>query len=129
MDEPGNVRGVGEITKSLVRNLSDLARAEARQAVLEIQYELRKLVVVGGLLATAAFALFFVLVLGSVAAAQGLAELMHPALAYLVVTVVWALVAVVCVLIALPRVRGLAPVPTRTIESVKEDITWIKNRS
>jgi len=68
-------------------------------------------------------------VLGSVAAAQGLAELMHPALAYLVVTVVWALVAVVCVLIALPRVRGLAPVPTRTIESVKEDITWIKNRS
>jgi hypothetical protein len=54
---------------------------------------------------------------------------MHPALAALVVAVVWALVGAGLYSAGRTRMRQVSPVPQQTVESVKEDVRWLRNRN
>jgi len=68
-------------------------------------------------------------VLLSFAAAWLLAELMPVGLAFLIVGVVYAAVALWAGLRARERARDIDPVPEQTVQTLKEDVRWVKARS
>ena len=55
-------------------------------------------------------------------------NVLSPVWAALVVAGVWALVAAVAALVGAVIVRTVRPVPEQAIESVKEDVRWLRNR-
>jgi apolipoprotein N-acyltransferase len=75
---------------------------------------------IAGLLFLGTFTAFLVL---------ALAEGMDAWLAALIVAVLWAAVALVLALVGRQKVQDVgAPVPEKTVESVKEDIEWLKGQ-
>ena len=75
---------------------------------------------VAGLLALGALTAFLVLALDGALPAWAAA---------LVVAAVWALVAVPLALFGRERIRDIgSPVPQRTVQSVKEDVAWLKEQ-
>jgi uncharacterized membrane protein YqjE len=104
-----------------------LAKAELQQFTIGLKAKLLEAGIGLALaLAAAFFALtgFWVLV---VAAILGLAEFLAPWLAALIVAVVFLALAAVLGLLGVGRLKkGLPPVPTDSIDSVKEDVDAVK---
>jgi hypothetical protein len=66
----------------------------------------------------------------SFAAAWGLAELLDSAaLGFLIVGVIYAVVATVLFIVGRNRMREVHPVPEATIASIKEDIQWLRQQA
>jgi len=65
----------------------------------------------------------------SVAVMWALAEVMHLGWAALVVALVWGVVAAVLGALGRKKLREVEPVPTQTVETVKEDVQWARNRT
>lgn len=109
-----------ELVSSAVQDLSTLVRDEIDLAKLELKESARHAGVGGGLLAGAALLGLLALILLSFAAVYGLVALgLHPALAFLIVAVVYLLIAGVLALVArraLSRVKG----PERAVAQAKE---------
>jgi hypothetical protein len=53
---------------------------------------------------------------------------MHPAWAALIVAVIWAVVGGVLYSTGRQRLRTVSPIPRQTVETVKEDAEWLRNR-
>lgn len=64
----------------------------------------------------------------AVAAALGLSEVMAPALGFLVVGLVLAAVAGAALWIARKSLDALDPVPRETLDTIKEDLAWLRAR-
>jgi hypothetical protein len=115
------VKDLGQETTALFRHEIDLAKAELTQKA--------KVAVQGaGMFASAA-----VLGLGAFGALTAclilaLAAVMPAALAALIVMVVYALVGGVLALRARDRMREATPPAPETVETLKEDVEWLKNR-
>jgi hypothetical protein len=76
---------------------------------------------IAGLLALGAFTAFLVIVLD---------EVMPTWAAALCVTALWVLVAVPLALYARTKIQEVGtPVPEKTLESVKEDVAWLKDQT
>lgn len=119
-------RSVGEIVGDLVSHTQELLRGEIAFAKREMRDSARQ---VGGAAAIGAaawpFALSAVVLLGF-AIATGLAEAMPTWAAFLVTTAIYVLVAAALALVARARMRDAKVAPTQTIETAKEDLSWIK---
>ncbi len=107
--------------------VGDLVKAELQQ----LKYELvRKLVNAGigiGLVLAAGLVAFFAIAVLIAVAILGLAEVLPAWLAALIVGVGLVLVTVALALLGVSRLkRGMPPVPTATIRSVKKDLDAIK---
>jgi hypothetical protein len=121
---------VRDLIAQLGADLSNLVRQEMRLAKTEIADKVqgvgsgaRMFGVAGGIGFWAVGALTATLIL-----ALGL--VMPHALAALVVTVVYGVVALVLFLNGRRKLKQAAvPVPTETIEQVKEDVQWLKDRT
>jgi hypothetical protein len=123
-------RSVGDLTKQLSQDVSDLVRKELELGKAELSAKLRSLAVGGGLIAGGAVLLLATL--GSLTAAGilALSNVLDAWLAALVVGAAIGLVATLLVLVGLKSIRRAAPaVPTETVESVKEDVAWVKTRA
>jgi uncharacterized membrane protein YqjE len=119
-------------TKDLVVDLSQQASALVRQEIELAKLELaEKAKAAGAGAAALAGALVGgLLALGSLTACLILAldGLMPNWLAALVVAVAWAALALVLALIGRDRLRRVeSPVPEETVETLKEDIEWLKH--
>jgi uncharacterized membrane protein YqjE len=119
-------RSVSDVLQDILRNLQEMVRSEVRLAKVEIRDELRRAVsssiwiaagVVGALSA-------WIFLLWTVA--YSLATRMSMWAATLVVAVVMACIASVLVIGGIRRVRRIQPIPERTVESVKENLEWMK---
>ena len=76
---------------------------------------------IAGLLALGAFTAFLIIVLD---------EVMSTEAAALCVTALWVLVAVPLALYARTKIQEVGtPVPEKTLESVKEDVAWLKDQT
>jgi hypothetical protein len=76
---------------------------------------------IAGLLALGAFTAFLIIVLD---------EVMSTGAAALCVTALWVLVAVPLALYARTKIQEVGtPVPKKTLESVKEDVAWLKDQT
>jgi cobalamin synthase len=72
------------------------------------------------MLGAAGFAGYMVLLFASIAAWQGLAEVMASGWAALIVTVVWAAAGAALFVLGRQRMREVNPKPERTVETVSE---------
>jgi hypothetical protein len=120
---------LGELLARVGEDTSELFSAQVKMAVAEVGQDLRQAGRVGGMFGAAAVAGFLALVLLAFAAAWGLAEVMPEGLAFLIVGAVVAVVAGGVFAIARSRARALDPVPRATVETVKEDVQWLRQQT
>jgi hypothetical protein len=121
--QPGRDVGnasVGELIGEVTRDLSTLMRQELDLAKAEVKQEASKAAKAGGMLGAAGFAGYMVLLFASIAAWQGLAEIMPSGWAALIVAVVWAVVGAVLFAVGRKRMAEVNPKPERTVETVGE---------
>ena len=120
-------RSLGELTKRLNEAVSRLVRKEVELAKAELSEKARTMAVGGGLAACAA--ILALAAVGALAAAAilALATAIASWLAALIVGIVVAVVAGALALTGLKRLqRATPPVPVEAVDSVKEDIEWVK---
>jgi hypothetical protein len=119
---------IGELFSRLTTDTSDLLRGELRLAKAEIRQELKSGAKGAGALGAAGFAGFMALLLLSFAAAWGLAEVVARGIAFLVVGLVYAVVAAVLALMGKNKLAAFKPVPEQTVDTLKEDVRWLKRK-
>ena len=111
---------VGELLGEVTQDLSTLMRQELALAKAEVKEEAVKAAKAGGMLGAAGFAGYMVLLFASIAAWWGLAEVMAPGWAALIVTAIWAIIGAVLFAVGRQRMREVNPKPERTVETVSE---------
>ena len=118
---------VSELIRSLFADVALLARREAELARIELKEKASKVGVAVGLLAGGAiFAIFAVATLIA-AAVLALAIVLPAWAAALIVAVVLVAIAAALAQIGRARLRRAGPLaPTRTLETMQEDIEWIR---
>lgn len=123
-------RSTGQLMKDLSQQVTTLARLEIRLAKAEMAEKGRAAGLGVGMLAGGAVS--GLLALGALTAVfvLALAEAMPAWLAALVVTALWAGVAAVLAWQGKEKLEEMGtPVPEETVESVKEDIQWLKGQT
>jgi hypothetical protein len=119
-------RSVSDVFQDILRNLQEMVRSEIRLAKVEIRAEVKQAVssgvwiAAGGVAATSAW-IFLLWTL-----AYALATRMSMWAATLLVAVVMAAVAAALIMSGIRRARRIRPIPERTVESVKENLEWMK---
>lgn len=122
-------RGTGELVKDLSAQASRLVRQEVELAKTELAEKGKKAGIGVGMFGGAVVA--GLLMLGSLTACLivALALAMSAWAAALVVTALWGVVAGVLALQGRARWEEMGtPVPEMTVETVKEDVQWLKDR-
>ena len=119
----------GELASEVAKDLSTLVRQEMALAKAELQQEAKTAGQAAGALGGAGFAGYFMLVFLSLAAMWALDELMPIGWAALIVALAWAVIAAVLAVVGRSRLKKFNPKPERTIETVKEDVQWVKTRN
>jgi hypothetical protein len=118
---PEDERPLGELFSDLTRSVQVLVRKEVELAKVELKEQASRagkgtaMLVVGGV---GAFVALFLL---SFAAAWGLAEVMPTGFAFLIVGVVYLLVAVPLLLAGKKKLAEVKPVPQQAVQTLKQD--------
>jgi len=121
-------RSTGELLRNLAQDMGNLVRQEVELAKAEVTQKGKKFGAGAGMFGGAGIAGF--LALGALTACFILAlnAVMPAALAAFVVAAVYGIVAAILFVTGRDRVKEAAPpVPEQTVESVKEDVEWLKN--
>ena len=119
-------RSVSDVFQEILRNLQEMVRSEIRLAKVEIRGEVKQAVssgvwiAAGGVAATSAW-IFLLWTL-----AYALATRMSMWAATLLVAVVMAAGAAALIMSGIRRAKRIRPIPERTVESVKENLEWMK---
>lgn len=123
-------RPTRQLVKDLSQQITTLARQEIELAKAEMVEKGRKAGLGAGMLAGGAVAGLAGLGAFTAFLVLALAEAMPAWLAALLVTALWAGVAVVLAWQAKAKLEEMGkPVPEKTIESVKEDIEWLRDQT
>jgi len=115
------IEEIGEEAVLLLRQELALARAELREST-------SRATSAGAGIGVAAVAGALALAILAVAAGLALAEVLPPAVAFLVVGLALTAVAAVGWTIGRRNLRAIDPMPRRTIDTVKEDLSWLRTR-
>ena len=124
-DEP---RSLGDIVGDIARDLTTLFRQELDLAKTEARAEIAKAGKGAGLLGAAGVAGHLTLLLASLALTFLLDEWMPLALAALIVTVLWAVVAAILGLRGRKELRSVNPKLETTQRTLKEDAQWVREQ-
>ncbi|NHC16160.1 phage holin family protein [Motilibacter deserti] len=117
---------LGKLVASATKDLSALVRSEIELAKIEIKSEAKHAIAGSGMFGAAAYLGLLASILLSIAAAYGLnAAGLHPALAFLIVAVVYLLIAGVLALLGKKQVSKVSA-PERTIRTTKESVSTLK---
>jgi len=116
---------LGELIKEMTSDVSDILRKEVELAKVETREEVKKAVPGVGMMAAAAVGGLMFLTFISFALAWLLDQAMNTALAFLIVAVLWAVIAGVLFTTGRKRLRQVRPLP-QTTETLKEDVQWAK---
>ncbi|MCW2666858.1 MAG: putative integral rane protein [Frankiales bacterium] len=117
---------LGELVSSATRDLSSLVRQEINLAKVELKREAGNAGKGAGMLGGAGFLGLLALIFLSVAAAHALGRLVNLGTGFLIVGVLYLLVAGVLALLGKKSLSKVGP-PGKTIETVKDDISWAKH--
>jgi hypothetical protein len=126
LEEPD--ASVGELVSRLTEDLGVLVRDHIQLAKEELKAEAKQAGSGVGMLGGGAVAGWIALVLLSMALAWGLAEVMAPWLAFLIVGVVWAVVAAALAATGRKKIEEVDPVPRETVREIKEDQRWLNEQ-
>ena len=122
-------QSLGELFGRVTSDLTTLVREEMQLAKTEIKAEVKDAGKAGGLLSGGALAGYLTLLFASVAIALGLATFLADWLAFAIVAVVYAIAAAVLLTKGRDEAQKINPVPEQTVETLKEDVQWAKNRN
>jgi uncharacterized membrane protein YqjE len=122
-------RSVSDVLQDILRDLEDMVRSEIRLAKVEIREEVRRTVsssvwiAAGAAVAVSAWSfLLWALVFA-------LATRMPMWAATLVVAGVMGAAAAVLIMGGIRRATRIQPIPERTVESIKENLEWMKQQT
>ena len=119
-------RSVAAVLQDVLRNLQEIVRSEVRLARVEIRDETRRAVSSGMWIAAGVVGALSAWMFLLWTVAYLLATRMSMWAATLVVAVVMACVGSVLLVGGIRRVKRIQPIPERTVESVKENLEWMK---
>ena len=122
-------KSVGQLISEVTGDLSTLLHQEIALAKAEVKEEAVKAGKGAGMLGGAGIAAHLVLVFASLTLMFALANAMNTAWAALIVTVLWAVIAAALGLVGKKTLANVNPKPEKTIETLKEDAQWAKNRN
>lgn len=120
-------RSLLKLISDLPTLITDLIRGELDSLKKEITDKLKHAGIGAGLLVGAALFAFIALLVLIAAAVLGLATVLAPWLAALIIGVIILIIAAVLALIGIKSLKkGVPPAPTQTIKSLKKDVGAIK---
>jgi len=119
---------LGELFSEMTSELSTLFRKEVELAKVESKEELKRAGVAGGAFGGAGLSAFFALFFVSFALARWISEAIHPAWAFLIVGLLWAIAAAVLLSVARKKAKEIEPMPTTT-QTLKEDAQWVRTQT
>jgi uncharacterized membrane protein YqjE len=122
-------RSVGDLLGEVTGNLSKLMRQEVALAKVELKEEAAKAGKAGGLLGGAGAVGYLVLVFLSLGLMFALDNAMGIGWAALLTAVLLGIVAAVLFVLGRNRFKQVNPKPEQTVETLKEDVQWAKNRT
>ncbi len=120
-------KSLGELLAQLSADFGELVSVQVELAKVELKDEARTTARSAGMFGGAAVAALLALLLVSLAAAWGLAEVVPEGVAFLIVAVVWAIAAGALFMVARKQVREIEPIP-ESRESMKEDVQWARQQ-
>jgi uncharacterized membrane protein YqjE len=120
-------KSLSELLGQLSSDLGELFGAQVELAKVELREEATDVARSAGMMAGAGVAAILALIVLSMAAAWGLAEVVPEGVAFAIVGLVWVVVAATLFVIGRSRIRDVEPVPV-TRESIKEDVQWAKEQ-
>lgn len=119
-------KSLGDLFADLAEDTGALVRQEVALAQAEITFKASKIGKSVGFLAIGG-AVAYAAVLALVAAIViGLSSVMPAWLAALAVSIVVGAISAFMISSALTRLKSISPVPEATIETLKEDVKWLK---
>ena len=122
-------RSVGELLGEVTGDLSKLMRQEVALAKVEMKEEAVKAGKASGLLGGAGAVGYLVLIFLSLALMFALDNFMGIGWAALLTAVLLAIVAAVLFVAGRNKLKQVNPKPEQTVETLKEDVQWAKNRT
>lgn len=125
---PGDDRSLGELLGDIANNMTTLVKDELELAKTEAKQEAARAGKGAGLLGGAGVTGHLALVFLSLTAMFLLDTWMHTALAALIVTVIWAIVAAVLAQKGRKELKELNPKLETTQRTIKEDVQWAKQQ-
>jgi len=121
--------GTGQLVSDLTKQASELVRAEVRLAQAEMTAKASHAGKGIGAFSAAGLLAFFAIGAGVVAAILGLATVVAPWLAAVIVMAVLLIIAGIAALGGKKEIEQAKPTPERTVESVKQDVTELKEHA
>lgn len=118
---------LGDLVGDVAEDVSTLVRHEIELAKAEVRVEVAKAAHAAGAFGAAAAAGLMIVPLLSLTLVRLFDNLLSPVWAALMVTAIWVLVAAVGAFVGVRIVRTVLPVPGQAIESVKEDVRWLRS--
>jgi hypothetical protein len=119
-------RSLPQLLSEMTNEVGQLVRKEFELAKVETKQEVTEASKAGAMFGAVAVTGHMALLLLSFAAAWGLAAVMPRGLAFLVVGLVYAAATAALFVMARSRMRRVNPVPEQTVETLKEDVEWVK---
>ena len=120
-------RSLSELLSDVTSEIGTLFRKEVELARIETSEQVSRAAKAGGMLGAAAVIGFLDLILFSFAAAWALSEVVPEGVAFLIVAIVFAIVAGVLATAGKKRLAAVKPVPDQTIQTVKQDVQVAKD--
>ena len=120
-------RSLGELFGEMTAEVSTLFRQEVQLAKTEAKEEASRAAQGIGMFAGAGVAAWMALLFVSLAVAWLLDQALNTALAFLIVGLVWVVVAAVAALLGKRRLKSVEPLPT-TVQTIKEDVEWARQQ-
>ena len=120
-------RSLSELVSEVTGEIATLFRQEVELARVETTEQVSRAAKAGGMLGAAAVIGFLDLILFSFAAAWALSEVVPEGVAFLIVGVVFAIVAGALFMAGKKRIADINPVPNQTVQTVKEDVQVAKD--
>ncbi len=119
---------LGDLVGRLSNEAGNLIRTHIELAKAEVKEEIKNAAAGAGMLAGGGVAAHLALFILSIAAGWGLAEVMSIWLAFLVVGLIWVVVAAVLFVVGRARLRRVEP-PKETLAEIQEDKEWLKQQA
>ena len=115
-------RSLSELLSDVTSELATLFRKEVELAKVETTEQVQQAAKAGAMLAAAGVIAFLDLILLAFASAWALAEVMPTGLAFLLVAIVFGVVAAVLVSVGKKKFASVNPVPNQTVQTLKADV-------
>lgn len=123
---PPKDRPLGELIGNITDDLSMLFRKEIELAKAEARQEGKKVAMATGMYAGAGIAGLLMAIMLSFALLYALSEIIHPAWAAFILTIIWAFIGLVLYMEARRKIKTVEPLP-QTTQSLKENAQWLQN--